>query len=159
MQNHKPPSGFFGNKTGAAKGDDDWRINSLDIFLSSHSFKTTKSVLDIEYNGPHVCISPSFRRASWSMPGLCGGNQSTNILLTKGRTSWYCSGTTTSRGCFFKFFCLSSIIDIVEWCLKYRKYSSLNCLKEGWSIKHNNISSKGSLWSYLRLEYILSLIY
>ena len=104
MQNRNPPSGFFANGTGATKGDDDWRMNPLDIVSSNHSFRTTNSVLDIEYNGPHVGVSPSFRCTSWSVPGRCGGSRSANILLNNGRNSWYCSGTISSRGCSFKSF-------------------------------------------------------
>jgi hypothetical protein len=58
MQNRSPCPGFFANNTGGAKGQDDCRINPLDIFSSSHSFKTTNSALDIKYNGPHVGVSP-----------------------------------------------------------------------------------------------------
>jgi len=113
MQNRSPPFGFFANRTGAAKGDDDWRIYPLDIFSSSHSFRTTNSVLEIEYNGPHVGVSPSFRRTSWSILGLCGGNLSANTLLNRGRNSWYCSGTISSKGRSFISF--ASIALLISW--------------------------------------------
>jgi len=64
MQNQSPPSGFCANKTHAAKGDKDWRIKLLDIFSSSLSLSTTNSAPDIEYNGHHVGVSPTFKRTS-----------------------------------------------------------------------------------------------
>jgi len=61
MQNRNHLSGFFAKTTGAAEGDDDWPINPFDIFGSSHSLSTTNSVLDIEYRGPHIGVSPAIR--------------------------------------------------------------------------------------------------
>jgi len=64
MQNRHRPPGFFRDSPGAANSDDNCRINPVDIFSSSHSFNTTNSALDIEYNGPHVGICQSFNRTS-----------------------------------------------------------------------------------------------
>jgi hypothetical protein len=104
MQNHNPVSSFFVTSTGVANGDDDCQIIPVDIYCSSHSCNTSNSVLDIEYNGPHIGVSPSFKATSWSIPGQCGGNWPTHMLLNNGRNSWYSSRTTSSRGCSFGFF-------------------------------------------------------
>jgi len=98
MQNRKPPSCFFPNITSAANGDNDCLRNPFIIFSSSHCLSTTTSVLDIEYNGPHLGVSPSLKRNSWSMPGQCGGNRSANNILNNGRNSCYCFGISSSNG-------------------------------------------------------------
>jgi len=115
MQNRNPPPCFFANNTGAANGDDDCQMNPLDIFSSSRSFNTTNSALDIEYNGPNGGVSPSINWTPWSIPGGCGGNLSANTLLHSGRNSWYCSGTISSKGRFFKSFAsMALLISYIE---------------------------------------------
>jgi len=98
---------------GAVNGDNYCRINLLDIFSSSHSFNTTNAALDIEYNCPLVGVSPSFIRASWSIPGRCGCNVSANNWLNNGRNSWYCFGTISSKGHSFK--CFGSIALLISY--------------------------------------------
>ena len=98
------------NRTIAAKGDDDWRISALDRLSSNHYLSTTNSALDIKYRGPQSGFSPLLRRTSWSMPGWCGGSQSAETLLNKGRNSWYYFGTISSRGHSFESFASIAII-------------------------------------------------
>lgn len=110
MQNQNPTSGFFAITTGAAHGDDNCRMNPLDIFSLRNSFNTTNSALDIEYNGPHVGIPLSFRQTSWSMPAQCGGNLFANTLLNSGKIASYCSGTITSNKRSFTSFALIAVL-------------------------------------------------
>jgi len=113
MQNRSPLSSFFANKTGVANGDDDWQINPFNIFSSTHAFRTTNSVLDMLYRGPHVGVSLSFKQTSSSMPDGWGGSQSAHILLNSRRNSWCCSGTISSRG--HSFNSLASIALLISY--------------------------------------------
>jgi hypothetical protein len=99
-----PSPSVFANSTGSAYRHDDCLINPLDKFSSSHSFTTTNSTLDIEYNGHHVGISQFITRTWWLIPGRRGGNLSANTLLHSRGNSWYCSGTISSKGPSFKSF-------------------------------------------------------
>ena len=113
IQKHKPPSGFFANRTGAANGEEDRRMNPVDMFSSNNSITTTNSGVGIHYKGPQFGESPSCWRTCWSRPGRCSGKQSAHTGLNNRRNSWYGSGTISSKGRYLK-----SIVTI-SWLTSY----------------------------------------
>jgi len=130
MQNPSPLSHFLPNNISAANGDDDWRIKPFDMFSSSHSFCTTRSALEIEYNGSPDGVTATFKLTLLLMPGQYGGSQCATIVLNSRKNSFNWQRTISSRGYSSKFFTSIASSILYSTALRIGRFPSFTVRKK-----------------------------